>query len=128
MLPLFREQRLPLLHDQDYLSEHHRVDQRANDEGVLKHIASVARKDRVYAVALDEKGKHMLVGGRDKKVALYCVTGVPVPDQGPMAKELEAKNVRGAQGGLIGGASVVWEVTADVCALASIRGPSGLPF
>ena len=36
-------------------------------------VCNVKRNDRVYAVALDEKGDYMVVGGRDKKLAMYDV-------------------------------------------------------
>ena len=34
-------------------------------------LAVAVRADRVYAVSLDKDGRHMAVGGRDKKLALY---------------------------------------------------------
>ena len=40
---------------------------------VMTETGCVQRSNRVYAVALDAHGKHMLVGGRDKRVAMYRV-------------------------------------------------------
>jgi len=37
----------------------------------LAPAAKIHRSDRVYAVALDATGRHLVVGGRDKKVAMY---------------------------------------------------------
>ena len=37
----------------------------------LHQISKVKRTDRVYAVGLDAHGGHMVVAGRDKKVAMY---------------------------------------------------------
>jgi len=39
----------------------------------LTLVGLVHRSDRVYATDVDGEGKHMLVGGRDKRVALYRV-------------------------------------------------------
>jgi WD40 repeat protein len=40
---------------------------------VMAELGRVQRSNRVYAVALDARGRHMLVGGRDKRVAMYRV-------------------------------------------------------
>ena len=51
----------------------------------LTQISTVKRADRVYAVALDEKGENMVVGGRDKKIAMYDIdrgTGREHPEEG----------------------------------------------
>ena len=36
-------------------------------------MCKVKREDRVYAVGMDAKGEYMVVGGRDKKIAMYDV-------------------------------------------------------
>lgn len=38
---------------------------------IVTEMCVVQRKDRVYAVALDETGRHLCIGGRDKACALY---------------------------------------------------------
>ena len=40
-------------------------------EAPLVEVCSIERSDRVYAVAIDDKGEFLCVGGRDKLVAMY---------------------------------------------------------
>ena len=51
------------------------VDQLRQGQGraasAVEEVEVLVREDRVYAVALDEFGAHMVVGGRDKMVAMY---------------------------------------------------------
>lgn len=43
----------------------------------LTPLAEVSRSDRVYAVDIDAAGDHIVVGGRDKAVAMFDVSGAP---------------------------------------------------
>ena len=71
---------------------------------ILTETARVKRADRVYTVALDRGGQHMLVGGRDKFLAL-----VRMPEAGEKGGQPET----------------VWEVVSDdfvyTAALSDLR-------
>ena len=89
------------------------VARRSSGEGALKEVGSVVRSDRVYAVAIDEAGKHLLVGGRDKKVALYGITAIA--EAGVSPKELEAKKTEAKLSAAADedGTSLRWEHRAE---------------
>ena len=68
----------------------------------LLEVAQVRRSDRVYAVALDESGQYMAVGGRDKAVVLYALDSAP--------QESRAANRAGMGGGV---GRIVWETASE---------------
>ena len=60
---------------------------------VLTEVCRMRRADRVYAVALDQTGGHVVVGGRDKRVAMFDT------DRGEPGREVEPV--------------LIWEMVAD---------------
>ena len=64
----------------------------------LVEVCKTKRADRVYSCAMDAKGAHLVVGGRDKMVAMYD-TARPGDDHCPLGTTVEAL--------------LMWEITAD---------------
>ena len=70
----------------------------------LVEISKVKRTDRVYAVGLDARGEHLVVAGRDRKVALYDTDR----NSAPLAVEKSRVNPTESVEAVL-----MWEVTAD---------------
>ena len=49
----------------------------ASSSTVLHEVATMARQDRVYAVALSSDGRYIAVGGRDKVRGLSVTNRLP---------------------------------------------------
>ena len=79
---------------------------RSSDGEPLTFSASVQRKDRVYAAALDSTGHHMAVGGRDKMVAMYKLRPDEV-EEGDHASDDSSFKASGPQ------VNLLWQLNSD---------------